>query len=722
MELYKDKTASIEKRVEDLLSRMTLREKFAQMFLTADTEYINDIVKTKNYPEENLGGLWGETLSPDDVNAIQEMAKNTRLGIPPIIAFESLHGLMKDGSTIFPQSIGLGATFNEELIEKMAGVIGRESYIMGIRQTFAPDLDISRDPRWGRVEENFGEDPYLTSRLGVSYVKGLQSQKVSSTLKHYIAHGTPEGGINLSPVHMGEREMREIATEPFEACCKEAGALSVMPAYSELDGVPVHTSHFLLTKLLRDELGFDGYTISDFGATGMLTNFHRVAKDSLEAGRMALDAGLDLEAPIRFAYSEEFFKQIENDSEYIKKINEAVRRILTVKFRLCLFDDPYSKPESVSEVHSKASVDLSRKIAHETMVLLKNEDSILPLSKDKKVLLVGPCAEICQTGDYSPNNAIDYTVRIKQAFQEKLGSRLTYIKGSNIANTIDTDIEKAIECAKDHDVIIAVVGDNSYFYGGIGWGNENDDSAVTCGEGFDLSSIELPEAQSELIKRLYETNKPIILVLSSGRPWSITQEIEMAKGVIAVWYPGEQGGYAVYDVIFGDECPSGKLPISFPRSTGHIPCYYNHKPSARGYYHNPGTISSPGRDYVFDTPAPLYPFGYGLSYSEFKYSNLHCEKTGENKVDVSFTVKNVGNVKAKEASLVFVSQEFCPITPFVKRLRRFKKSEYAPGEEKTISFTLNADDFSYIDQNMKKAVGKGLFRIAVENLICEVEL
>jgi len=721
-EIYKDKNALLNDRVEDLLSKMTLREKFAQMFLTADTDYIDEVAKNGTYPEEGIGGMWGETLSPEDVNRIQDMAKNTRLGIPPIIAYESLHGLMKDNSTIFPQSIGLGATFNEKLIEEMASVIGKEANIMGIRQTFAPDLDISRDPRWGRVEENFGEDPYLTSRLGVSYVKGLQSQSVASTLKHYIAHGTPEGGINLSPVHMGEREMREIAVEPFEVCCREGEALSVMPAYSELDGIPVHASRFLLTDLLRGEIEFKGYTISDFGATGMMNFMHRIARDGVEAGHLSLNAGLDMEAPVRFAYCEEFLKEIENNPEYLEKLDEAVRRILSVKFRLGLFEDPYSKPERLSEIHSEKSLELSRRIAHETMVLLKNENDLLPLSKDKKVLLVGPGADIVQTGDYSPNNAIEYAVTIKRAFEEKLGDRLTFIKSSFIAEIVEDELKRAKKEALNCDVIVAVVGDNSCFFGGIGWGNENGDTAITSGEGFDMSKIELPDAQKRLIRELSETGKPIILLLTSGRPYAITEEVEYSKAVLATWYPGELGGYAVYDVLFGDACPSGKLPISFPRSTGHIPCYYNYKVSARGYYHKPGTVKNPGRDYVFDSPDALYPFGYGLSYTTFEYSKLVAKKIADKKVEISFNVKNTGNIKAKETSLVFVSQSFCPTTPFIKKLRKFTKQEYAPNQERTITFTLDENDFTYIDVDMKKAVGSGLFKISVDNMICEVEI
>ena len=719
MEIYKDKNASIDDRVNDLMSKMTLEEKFAQMFLTADTDYIDSVVKNGSFPDNNIGGMWGETLSAEDVNKLQDMAKSTRLGIPLIIAYESLHGLMKDHSTVFPQSIGIGATFNEELVEEMATVIGHEAYVSGIRQTFAPDLDIARDPRWGRVEETYGEDPYLTSRLGVAYVKGLQSQNVSATLKHYIAHGTPEGGLNLSPVHMGEREMREIAVEPFEVCCREGKALSVMPAYSELDGVPVHASRFLLTDLLRDEIGFDGFTISDYGATGMMNFMHHVARDGIEAGRLSLNAGLDMEAPIKYAYCDEFLESIKNDNEYLKRLDIAVKRILTVKFKLGLFEDPYAKVDSINDIRCKKALELSKRVADETLVLLKNDNSTLPISNDKRVLLVGPCADISQTGDYSPNNAVEYTVTVKRAFTEKLGDKLTYIKGSYIAEVIDDELDQIEKASKDCDVIVAVVGDNSCFFGGIGWGKENSDTAITSGEGFDMSSIELPNAQKQLIKLLEKTGKPIILVLTSGRPYAITEELELVDSVIAAWYPGELGGYAICDAIYGNTVPSGRLPISFPRSTGHIPCYYNYKVSARGYYNKHGSINNPGRDYVFDSPEALFPFGYGLSYTDFEYSDLTAVKSDDG-INVSFKVKNIGKVKAKETSLVFVSQEFCSTTPFVKRLRKFTKQEYAPGEERELTFTLKDDDISYIDLNMKKAVGSGTFKITVDKLECEV--
>ncbi|MBQ9976358.1 MAG: glycoside hydrolase family 3 C-terminal domain-containing protein [Clostridia bacterium] len=721
MEIYKDKNASIEDRVNDLMSKMTLEEKFAQMFLTADTDYIDSVVKNGDFPKNSIGGMWGETLSAEDVNKLQDMAKSTRLGIPLIIAYESLHGLMKDYSTVFPQSIGIGATFNEELVEKMATVIGHEAYVSGIRQTFAPDLDIARDPRWGRVEETYGEDPYLTSRLGVAYVKGLQSQKVSATLKHYIAHGTPEGGLNLSPVHMGEREMREIAVEPFEICCREGKALSVMPAYSELDGIPVHASRFLLTDLLRDEIGFDGFTISDYGATGMMNFMHHVARDGVEAGRLSLNAGLDMEAPVKYAYCDEFLDSIRYDEKYLELLDKAVRRILTVKFKLGLFEDAYAKTDSLNDIRCKASLELSKKVADETLVLLKNDSSTLPISNDKKVLLVGPCADISQTGDYSPNNAVEYTVTVKRAFAEKLGDKLKYIKGTYIAEVIADELEEIEKASKDCDVIVAVVGDNSCFFGGIGWGKENGDTAITSGEGFDMSSIELPDAQKQLIKALKKTGKPVVLVLTSGRPYAITEELELVDSVIAAWYPGELGGYAICDAIYGDTVPCGKLPISFPRSTGHIPCYYNYKVSARGYYNKHGSVKSPGRDYVFDSPEALFPFGYGLSYTRFEYSDLTAVRS-DNGINVSFKVKNIGNVKAKETSLVFVSQEFCSTTPFVKRLRRFAKKEYEPGEERELTFTLNDDDISYIDLNMKKAVGSGVFKITVDKLECEVTI
>ena len=722
MEIYKNSSAPVEARVEDLLSKMTLQEKVAQMFCNGYHDDINTYLEKGNFPDTNFGGIWGIHLSLEKVNKLQEMASKTRLGIPLIIACESLHGLLREYATCFPQSIGIGATFNDENVYKMADVIGKETYISGFRQTYAPDLDIAQDPRWGRTEETYGEDPYLTSRMGVAYVKGLQSHKIASTLKHYVAHGAPQGGLNLSPVHMGERELRESMLEPFAACIKEGGALSVMPAYSELDGEPLHSSRFLLTDILRDELGFKGFTISDYGATEMLTTFQKVAENSVEGAKMSLHAGLDMEAPHDVCYGKDFIKAAENGQIDMSELDTAVRRILTVKFRLGLFEDPYAKPERMDEVHTKESVALAREIATESIVMLKN-DNILPLKKDVKVALVGPNADVAQIGDYSPRELLAGAVTVKAALESRIGAEnVLYAKGCRTAAGNKEWIAEAVEKAKSADVVVAVMGDNSVYFGGIGWGDESVETTVTSGEGFDVNSLELPNAQKELFNAIAVLNKPVVFVLMSGRPYCIGDECSSSAAVLAAWYPGEQGGNALCDILFGDVSPSGKLPISFPRTTGHVPCYYNHKPSAGGFYKQPGSPEKSGRDYVFDTPAPLFEFGYGLSYTTFEYSALSAKKIGENEYAVTVNVKNTGTVNGKESVLLFVKQHYCPVTPVVKRLRKFKKIYLKAGQSATVEFNLTAPDFSYINKQMQSEVGKGKFTLMCGTCSAEITL
>ncbi len=718
----------IEEKVAELLSRMTLEEKFAQMRMLPN---LSTIFPDGIFDEEKLipyfnrcGSIYvTDSSSPELINELQHyMLHHTRLGIPVAVHGESLHGSMHASATIFPQAIGLGSTWNVDLMNKVARCIGNEVRSLGITQTYAPNLDLSRDARWGRVEENYGEDPYLTSEMGVAYIKGLQSCGVASSPKHYVAHGSPEGGINLAPVHAGERELRETLMVPFMKAFKEAKAMSVMPAYSELDGVPVHASKFLMTELLRDEFGFDGHAVSDFGAIPMLHEFHNVAENSVEAGRMALEAGIDVEAPSIFGFSDELMEEVRKGNVSEKLVDTAVSRILRNKFRLGLFEDPYSPENNSSMRHTEQAKELSLEAAHQSIVLLKNENEILPLSKSiKKLALVGPNAANAQLGDYTVMASYLHAVTIKQAFEERLGDRVIYSQGCSIAGGSDEDIEKAVAAAKEADAVVAVMGDNSCFYGGIGWGDKDADgkNAVTCGEGFDLSSLDLPGRQQELLERLYDTGKPIILVMVSGRPYSIVWAAEKLPAIVQAWYPGELGGYAVFDILFGDVNPNGKLPISFPRSAGHIPCFYNYKISARGYYHKPGTPDDPGRDYVFSNPSALYEFGYGLSYTTFEYSDLKItpEKTEKNgEITVEVTVKNNGKTDGYEVVQLYLRDVYSRITPFSRRLRGFDKIFLKAGETKNVSFTLGFEDFSFINENMMPEVESGSFEVYISNL------
>ncbi len=504
MEIYKNPACTPEERADDLLSRMTVKEKIAQMrlFKSINKDFDGDRFVSKC--PDGLGGTYDtDSLDPVSINRMQKyMLDKTRLGIPILMMGESIHGFKCDGATIFPQAIGLGATFDRELIRDIADTIGIEMRAMGVFLSYAPNLDLSRDPRWGRTEENYGEDPYLTSRLGVEYVRALQSQGIAACPKHYVAHGTPENGINMAPVHAGERELRELMLVPFEAAFKEGGAMSVMPAYSELDGIPVHASRFLLTDILRGETGFDGFSISDYGAIRLLVTMHHLAKDNLGAGIRALTAGVDMEAPVALGFGEDFEKAALEGKIDITLIDTAVRRILLCKFRLGLFENPYAAEKPEDLMHGVKAVSLAYKAACESSVLLKNEGGLLPLCSDAgRVALIGPSVKFAQLGDYTPRSAYDTAVTIFGAMASRIGAgRINYAKGCSIGSGTDEDIDEAVRAAAKSDVAIIVLGDNSCFHGGVGWGDESGTSpiAVTCGEGFDVSDLNLPGRQQPL--------------------------------------------------------------------------------------------------------------------------------------------------------------------------------------------------------------------------------
>ena len=733
---YRDPARPEAERVADLLARMTVEEKCMQLRLVCKIDQIvADEAAAPEQLRQNLtNGLGASyctgTFDPDNFNRVQRyLMEETRLGIPTVMMGESLHGCMFNGATVFPQAIGLGSTWNTALMSEVVTVIGRETRAVGISQTYAPNLDLSRDPRWGRVEENYGEDPYLTAQLGVAYVRALQAQGVAASPKHYCAHGTPEGGINLAPVHAGERELRELYLPPFAAAIQKGGAMSLMPAYSELDGVPLHASRFLLTDILRDELGFDGYTVSDFGAIQMLHTFHKTAATPLDAGKQALWAGIDMEAPNRFGFGDNLIEAAQAGEVPIEWIDLAVERILRIKFRLGLFEQPYADPAARAQLHGAEAVALARKTACEAMVLLKNEGGLLPLDNTvRRVALIGPNADYAQLGDYTAREASDRAVTVLQGLTARLGAeRIDYAPGCSIAAGDDASIAEAVAAAQRADVAIVVLGDNSNFHGGVGWGDTETHGrvAVTCGEGFDLSDLQLPGRQQELLEAVAATGKPVVLVLMTGRPYAITWAAEHIPAILQAWYPGEQGGHAVCDLLFGDVNPSGRLPISFPRSAGHIPCAYNHKVSARGYYKRPGTPDTPGRDYVFSTPAPLYPFGHGLGYTTFAYSDLSATPAAvaaDGKVEIGITIQNTGAREGAEVVQLYLTDCFCRITPFVKRLRGFQKIHLKPGEEKRIRFALDARDFAFINEEMQPEVEAGIFRVAIGDQQCEFEV
>ena len=718
---YQNPALPTDTRVADLLSRMTLEEKFCQMRLL---RLPDSFAKTGDMTllEENkhrLGAVYNcVSASPATLRTLQDwIMQNTRLGIPAAIHGESLHGFMHTNATVFPQSVGLGATFHKELMTQVATQIGKEARAHGAHMTYAPNVDLSRDPRWGRVEENYGEDPYLTSQLGVAYVKALQAQGVSACPKHFIAHGSPESGINLATVHAGEREFRETMMVPFRKVIQDGKAMGIMPAYSEWDGEPVHASRKLLTQLLREEMGFDGQVVSDYGAIGMLHKFHRVAEDKKQAGKMALYAGVDMEAPNIFGFGPELEETVRSGEVPEAWVDLAVSRILRHKFAMGLFENPYPNEEAAKEVHSKDAVALARQAAAESFVLLKNENDLLPLSDTiGKIALIGPNADVAQLGGYTVQEAMSHAVTLHQALEARLGKeRVLFAQGCTIAGGTDVQQAQAIAAAESADVVVMVMGDNSNFFGGIGWGNAEDSGkvAVTCGEGFDTHTLELPGKQQALLQAVAATGKPVILILETGRPYAICWAKEQIPAIVQAWHPGEQGGYALADLLFGDSNPSGRLPISFPRSVGHLPVFYNHKPSAKGYYHTPGTKDAPGRDYVFDSPDALFPFGHGLSYTTFAYRDLVAAQTGATDALVTVTVENTGKRAGYEVVQLYVTDRFCRITPFVCQLRGFEKIWLEPGEKKQVSFCLGFEDFSFINEKMQPEVEPGEFLIRV---------
>ncbi len=735
---YLDSSLPVEARVRDLMGRMTLEDKFRQIVQFDSGTCLKDgkfspALAKKLFKGLGIGTLQDPRLSPrpsaEAVNAIQRYLKeHTRLGIPAMVISECLHGHMSLGATIFPQAIGLACTWEPALIRQMAGIAAREARSVGVAQALSPDLDLAREPRWGRVEETYGEDPYLCSRMGVAYIQGIQGpgpvvdhEHLVATLKHYAAHGSPESGINLSPVAVGARELRSLYLQPFKAAVREAGALSVMPAYSEFDGVPCSANKELLTKILREEWGFQGYTYSDYGAVHMLQSMHRTAATIEEAGQKALEAGMDLEAPWPAGFGEKFQDMVRKGEISMALIDQAASRVLRVKFLAGLFENPYADARKAATViNCDEHRRLARKIAQESIILLKNADHLLPLDKNiKSIAVIGPNAGKAELGDYTllKKSAVTILEGIKNAVSRKTTVR--YAEGCGMTSLAKDGFDEAVSAARESDVAVVVVGESSMKNYGIGWGDQKDTGTTTCGEGFDRTELDLPGVQQELVEAVAATGTPTVVVLVHGRPNSITWIAEHIPAILDAWYPGEEGGNAVADILFGKVNPSGKLPISVPRTVGQTPAFYNYKPSARGYYKKPGSRENPGRDYVFMTPAPLFEFGFGLSYTTFKYSNLRVTPSKispAGTVTVSVKVANTGKRDGKEVVQLYINDVVSSVTTPVKVLRGFKKISLKPGRKMTVEFTLGPDDLALINEKMETVVEPGDFEVKVGSL------
>jgi beta-glucosidase len=736
--VYLDPSRQVDARVADLLNRMTIEEKVRQLSM----RHLRFTPRRKwRVSAKNLVNLFGDlgcgiledprqdpAGSAESVNQIQKyLVEKTRLGIPALVYSESVHGHFSGGATMFPQVIGQASTWNTKLIGQMAAVIGKEANAVGVRQTGSPDLDLARDPRWGRVEETFGEDPYLASRFGVAFIKGmqgpgpeLQAGHIFCMVKHYAAHGSPEGGLNVAPVEGGIRQLRTVYLPPFEAAVK-AGITAVMPCYSEYDGVPAAASKLLLTTVLRDEWGFQGFVFADYTSIEQLMTLHKTAGSAAEAGKQALEAGMDVEAPDEICYGDNLVALVRQGEVSEDRVDEAVSRVLRVKFLAGIFENPYADPkEAVRVVNAPGHRQLALEIAQEAIILLKNDNALLPLGRSiGRIAVIGPNADAAQLGDYSTAKPTD--VSPLQGIRDAVSKRtkVVYAQGCEVYAPCRDGFDEAIEAATTSDVAIVVLGGDSQSTWGEGWGYRGDAIVQTCGELFDRSSLNPPGLQRELVKEIVATGTPTIVVMLHGRCYSIEWIAEHVPAIIEAWYPGEEGGRALADILFGKINPSGKLPVSVPRTAGHLPAFYNHKPSARGHLETPEQEDAIDRGYVLSKISPLFPFGYGLSYTTFRYSNLRISP-GKIKVHghvkVRVDVRNTGKVKGKEVVQLYVNDVVSTVTTPVKALRGFEKVELKPGQKMTVEFDLGFEDLKLLDHNMNWVVEPGQFEVLIDTL------
>jgi beta-glucosidase len=745
--IYRDPTRPVAERVQDLLERMTLDEKIAQLGSAWVYELLDDgtfsPTKARALMEHGIGQITriggASSLRPEDsarlANTIQRyLVEQTRLGIPAIVHEEACSGYMARGATCFPQIIGLASTWEPELAQAMGEVIRMQMQAVGAHQALAPVLDVTREPRWGRVEETFGEDPYLVACAGTAFVQGLQTDQVErgvlATGKHFLGYGASEGGLNWAPVHMPERELREVFLLPFEAAIKTAGLASIMNAYHELDGVPCGASRWLLTDLLRGELGFDGLVVSDYFTVHMLDEYHHIAGTKAEAVRLALEAGIDMELPNTDYYGPPLRDGVDSGVISQALIDQVVGRVLTMKFRLGLFEHPFVAPERAEAIfNTPAQRELARQIARKSIVLLKNMGELLPLRKDiGSIAVIGPNADNVRhhMGDYSYPSHIETLLelleqpgQLPQALPDKIElvdtsaemvsvlaaikaavgpqTILRYAKGSDVLGESQDGFAEAVAAARASEVAIVVVGDKSGLT----------DSCST-GESRDRAELGLPGVQEQLVRAVAATGTPVVVVLMNGRPLAIPWIAEHIPALLEVWLPGEEGGPALADILFGDVNPAGRLPISFPRAVGQLPVYYNHKPSG-GRSHWKG-------NYVELSTKPLFPFGYGLSYTSFSYSDLQLSRdevapTGQ--VTIGVTISNTGSRAGEEVVQLYVHDVQASVTRPVKELKGFKRISLAPGEARTVTFHLDIRQLGFYNQAMAYVVEPGTVEVLV---------
>ena len=754
--LYRDASASVADRVADLLGRMTLTEKVAQMtgvWNDKDTTLIDP--ETGAFDPEKARAAYGhgrglgQVGRPSDAgatleaperghgarshaeltNAIQRFfVEESRLGIPVFFHEECLHGLAAPEATSFPQPIGLAATFDPELVERLYALAAREARTRGTHQALTPVVDVARDPRWGRVEETFGEDPYLVGRMGAAAVRGFQGdatfhdrEHVVATLKHFAAHGQPEGGMNCAPVNVSERELREVFLRPFRVAIQEEGCLSVMASYNEIDGVPSHANAWLLRDVLRGEWGFRGTVVSDYYALWELhdrpdTHGHHVAADAREAARLAVRAGVNLDLPEPDAYAGHLAALVADGELAEADVDALVAPLLRLKFQMGLFDDPYVDPELAAEAAATGEARaLARRAAQRSITLLKNDPGpggapVLPLDADAlgAVAVIGPNADRSLLGGYSGTPPVD--VSVLDGIRAHVGDRAAVVHAEGCRITVGgswnrdavelpdpeadrRQIAEAVAVAEGADVVVLALGGNEQT-SREAWGRTH------MG---DRTGLELLGRQRELAEAVLATGTPVVVLLFNGRPLAIPELAEAAPAICECFYLGQEAGHAVADVLFGAASPGGKLPISVPRSAGHLPAYYNHKPSAR-------------RGYLFDDAAPLFPFGFGLSYTTFKVSDVRVEApeiaAGE-ATRVLATVTNTGGRAGSEVVQLYVRDLVSSVTRPVKELKGFARVDLEPGETRTVEFAVGPDALAFWRLDKTYGVEPGDFALMV---------
>lgn len=676
---YRQADLRIEERVNDLLGRMTLEEKVRQLDLYSGATALVDkhldethAARDAAFLPGNAQVLWGtlgvggiHDLYPtaEQSNAIQQwVIAHNRLGIPALFVEEGLHGF--DKGTVFPAPIGLAATWNPEIVEKTGAAIAAEMRATGVDMVLAPVLDLARDPRWGRVEEDYGEDPYLTGQMGLAYVRGAQGESLASDHtvvaepKHFAGHGSPEGGTNTSPVHMGERELRTMMLRGFEPAIRQGHAMGVMAAYHEIDGIPITADPFLLKKVLRQEWGFQGFVLSDLGAIQRLYNVHHVVASPKDAACLAIRSGVDMQF---YDFDHAVFQQalmdcVREGSLSIQDLDRAVASVLRVKFALGLFDHPFVDPKLNARVdRSPEHLAVSLEAARQSMTLLKNDGSLLPLSPTlRRIAVIGPNGNVARYGDYE---------------DETNGQRISILDG---IRKIAPDAAVTFHDGKDIAAAVAAAGDAEVVILGLG------ERMGISGEGFDRSSLDLPGNQEHLLEAVTATGKPVVLVLENGRPLTIGWAKTHVPAILEAWYPGEFGGQAIAETLFGKNNPAGRLTITFPRNTGQLPDFYNFDPSRT-------------HKYVDDDGTPLFPFGFGLSYSTFRYAHLAVQSSqpgDKGPIQISVDVTNTGKREGDEVAQLYVREDVSSVETPDRALAGFRRIHLKPGESQHVTFSV----------------------------------